>query len=322
MSTFWLAWILVLAGIVGLVWSADRFVAGSAALARNLGVPKIVIGLTVVSLGTSAPEILVSINAALSGEGELAIGNALGSNIANVGLVLAVTALVAAIPIHDHLRREEVPALLLVTALAGAFLFDGRLQRWEALVLAALLVPLLYLMARVKAGHGELEPESIPELGPWAALLWFAVGLVILIASANILVRGAESIAIHFGVSPLVVGLTVVALGTSLPELAASVTSAVKGHHDIALGNVIGSNIFNLLAVMSIPGLVGLAPMEKWVFFRDYLTMAGVTLLLCGAILLNLRRHRPLGRVFGGLLLLSYIAYYVILFRTSGPVNV
>lgn len=316
----WLAWIFIVGGIAVLVWSADRFVAGSAALAQNFGVSKIVIGLTIVSLGTSAPEILVSINAALAGNGELAIGNALGSNIANVGLVLAITALITTIPIAGHLLRQEVPVLLLVTCLAGIFLFDGKLEVWEGLLLAILIAPLLYLMNRVKAARpDELELDTIPNLGTAKAILWFIVGLAALVASANILVRGAEDIALHFGVSPLVIGLTVVAVGTSLPELAASVASALKGHHDIALGNVIGSNIFNLLAVMSIPGIVGLASMERAVFYRDYLVMAGITLLMCAAIFLS---RRGLGRLFGAVLLLSYIAYYLILFRTGGPVAV
>jgi cation:H+ antiporter len=321
MPAFWLAWILVITGIIGLVWSADRFVAGSAALAHSLGVRKIVIGLTVVSLGTSAPEILVSINAALAGNGELAIGNAIGSNIANMGLVLAATALIAAIPVRAHVLREEVPALLFVTLLAGLLLVDGELQGWEGLLLIGMVPVLLYITYRVKIRHpGELEVEEIPEMSRAAATLWFFLGLIVLIASANILVRGAEAIALHWGVSPLVVGLTVVAVGTSLPELAASVASALKGHHDIALGNVVGSNIFNLLAVMSIPGIIGISTMEPAVFHRDYLSMTAITLLLCGAIVLG--RRRPLGKVIGAVLLLSYIGYYLLLFRTSAAVPV
>ncbi|MCW8194375.1 calcium/sodium antiporter [Proteobacteria bacterium 005FR1] len=321
MPAFWLAWILVIAGILGLVWSADRFVAGSAALADSLGVRKIVIGLTVVSLGTSAPEILVSINAALADNGQLAIGNAIGSNIANMGLVLAVTALTAAIPVRAHLLREEVPALLFVTLLAGILLMDGELRQWEGVVLIAAVPLLLYITYRFKIQHpGDVEAEEIPALGRTAASLWFAIGLVVLIASANVLVRGAEAIALHLGVSPLVVGLTVVAVGTSLPELAASVASALKGHHDIALGNVIGSNIFNLLAVMAIPGVIGLDPMEPTVFYRDYLVMAAITLLLCGAIVLS--RRGSLGRPIGAILLLSYIGYYLLLFRTGAAAAV
>lgn len=321
MPAIWLAWILVIIGIIGLVWSADRFVAGSAALAHSLGVRKIVIGLTVVSLGTSAPEILVSINAALAGNGELAIGNAIGSNIANMGLVLAATALIAAIPVRAHVLREEVPALLFVTLLAGLLLVDGELQRWEGLLLIAMVPLLLYVTYRVKILHpGELETEEFPDMSRALASLWFFLGLLVLIASANMLVRGAEAIALHMGVSPLVVGLTVVAVGTSLPELAASVASALKGHHDIALGNVVGSNIFNLLAVMSIPGIVGISAMEPAVFHRDYLTMAAITLLLCGAIFVD--RRRSLGKIIGVVLLLSYIGYYLLLFRTGAAVTV
>lgn len=320
-----LAWLLVAVGIAGLVWSADRFVAGSAAIANNLGLSKMMIGLTIVSLGTSAPEILVSFNASLKGEGDLAVGNALGSNLANLGLVLAVTALVAAIPIQKGVLFQEMPVLLAITLLAGLFLYDGQLAHWEGWCLLLIIPPLLYLMVRYKGTlpvHGEAE---IPEMKTARAVFWFVVGLVLLVVSSDLLVRGAREIALYFGVAPLVVGLTVVAVGTSLPELAASVASALKGHHDIALGNVVGSNIFNLLAVMSIPGIINAISMESAVFYRDYLAMAGLTLLLCLAIAVDYWRDKPadgaasqarLGKVMGAALLLLYLAYYVVLFNS------
>ena len=330
------AWILVVVGIVGLVWSADRFVAGSAALARNLGVSKMVIGLTIVSLGTSAPEIIVSLDASIRGIGELAIGNALGSNIANVGLVLAITALIAAIPIQRHLLSQEVPALIVITAMAGIFLFDGEFQRWEGLALVLTSIPLLYLMYRVKRQHPEeLEGDAIPSMKTTIAGLWFVIGLIALVVSARLLVNGAETIAMSLGVSELVIGLTVVAIGTSLPELAASVVSALKGHHDIALGNIVGSNIFNILLVMSVPGLVGMGTLQDQVFYRDYAITAGITLILCIAIFGEFiwdkldhssglgnalqviwpRKGEPaLGRAIGVLLLLSYVGYSCLLY--------
>ncbi len=319
-----IAWLLVVVGIVGLVWSADRFVAGSAALAKNFGVSKMVIGLTVVSFGTSSPEILVSLNAALEGSPEMAIGNALGSNIANVGLVLAITALIAAIPIQRHLLTQEIPALLLITAVAGVFLYDGQLQRWEGWFLLLFTIPLIYVMLRVKRQHpDEIIEEEIPDLGTGIAILWFIIGLAILAISARALVTGAETIALNLGISKLVVGLTVVAIGTSLPELAASVMSAIKGHHDIALGNVVGSNIFNILTVMSVPGIVGMSTIGDSVFYRDYVATALITAFLCFIIWLEFfwsrRRGKPasLGRIVGFLLLAGYISYSVILFNTA-----
>ncbi len=329
MSETWLAWCAIAGGFIGLIWSADRFVAGSAALASNFGVSKLVIGLTVVSFGTSAPEIVVSISASLKEVGDLAVGNALGSNLANIGLVLGVTALVAPLPIQGHLLRQEIPFLLLVTALAGWLLYDATLSRWEGILLIASLIPVMVIMIASKNRHPSPEEEDtdIPDMGGLVACLWFALGLAALILSSEILVWGAKEIATAFGVSPLIIGLTVIAVGTSLPELAASVMSALKGHHDIALGNIIGSNIFNLLAVMAVPGLIQQPHMEAEVFNRDYLVMAAITAFLCLAITLDyyLRNldtpeveargsHGRLGRRIGSILLLGYVGYYVLLF--------
>lgn len=324
MSELWLAWLAILAGFGGLIWSADRFVGGSAAIASNLGISRLVVGLTIVSLGTSAPEIVVSISASLKGSGELAVGNALGSNLANIGLVLAITALIAPMPIQRHLLTQEIPILLLVTAAAGFILFDAQLVAIEGAFLLASLIPLLYFMVRTKQKNPAEEDDSeIPDLGTSAAALWFVVGLTALIISSEALVWGAQIVATSFGVSPLIIGLTVIAVGTSLPELAASVMSALKGHHDMALGNIIGSNIFNILAVMSVPGLINPPQMDILVFSRDFLAMGGVTLLLAAAITVDywLRNRQPgsngtarLGRRIGILLLASYISYYYLLF--------
>jgi cation:H+ antiporter len=324
MSELWLAWLAILAGFGGLIWSADRFVGGSAAIASNLGISRLVVGLTIVSLGTSAPEIVVSISASLKGSGELAVGNALGSNLANIGLVLAITALIAPMPIQRHLLTQEIPILLLVTAAAGFILFDAQLVAIEGAFLLASLIPLLYFMVRTKQKNPAEEDDSeIPDLGTSAAALWFVVGLTALIISSEALVWGAQIVATSFGVSPLIIGLTVIAVGTSLPELAASVMSALKGHHDMALGNIIGSNIFNILAVMSVPGLINPPQMDILVFNRDFLAMGGVTLLLATAITVDywLRNRQPgsngtarLGRRIGILLLASYISYYYLLF--------
>lgn len=322
-------WVIaaLLAGFVGLVWSADRFVEGSAALARRLGVPKLVIGLTIVAFGTSAPEIMVSISASLRAAGELAVGNALGSNLANMGLVLAITAMLVALPIQRHLLVRELPILLVVTALAGVTLYDGRLTRLEGALLLVGLIVTLALLTLARGPRPVPVDSDIPDYTRLAASLWFVIGLVTLVASAELLVWGARELALAAGVSPLVVGLTVVAIGTSLPELAASVGSALKGHGDMALGNIIGSNLFNLLAVMALPGLIQEPVMDARVFHRDYLAMAAMTLALALAIGVDYQlRHKAhsgpgttrghLGRLIGALLLSGYAGYYVWLFFT------
>jgi cation:H+ antiporter len=271
----------LIAGIIGLIWGADKFVAGSASFARSIGISSLVVGLTVVSVGTSAPEIIVSINAALNGSSGLAVGNALGSNLANMGLVLGITLLIAPIPIYRHLLTEESPVLLLITALAGICLYNGVLSHIEGLLLVLLSVPLLIMVVKYKKSHPESsELQTIDSYPINNALLKFAFGLALLLVSAEITVWSAQSIATLMGISELVIGLTIVAIGTSLPELAASAISAIRGHHDIALGNIIGSNLFNLLLVMGAAGAISPISLDDAVFTRDYIAMAAMTALL------------------------------------------
>ncbi|TVZ40745.1 cation:H+ antiporter [Alteromonadaceae bacterium 2753L.S.0a.02] len=317
----------ILAGFAGLIWSADRFVAGSAAIAKSFGVAPLVIGLTIVSFGTSAPEIMVSISASLKGAGDLAVGNALGSNIANMGLVLAATALVATIPVQRHLLKDELPILFLVCLVAGFFLYDSVLSRWESAALLIGLVPAIYYLVRMKQGELSAteiaEEEAIPEMSRTRAFGWFLIGLAALMLSSEVLVWGAKTAAALAGVSPLVIGLTVIALGTSLPELAASMVSALKGHHDIALGNILGSNMFNLMAVMSIPGLAKPLTMDDDVFARDYGAMMALTVLLALLIGISFWMSKKasgegaLGKTAGIFLLCGYIAYYLVLYKTA-----
>lgn len=317
----------IIAGFIGLVWSADRFVGASAAIAKLAGLSPLLIGLTIVSLGTSAPEIMVSLSASLRDNGDLAIGNAIGSNLANIGMVLGVTALIARLPVQGHLLRCELPILLLVTAAAGYTLYDGQLTLLDGLILAGLLFPVMLFIIKVKTrslspAEVSAEQEDIPDMSKRTAWLWFTIGLIALVGSAELLVYGAETTALHFGVSPLIVGLTVIAVGTSLPELAASVMSALKGHHDIAIGNIIGSNIFNLLAVMAVPGLVQTTNAGPEVFQRDYLSMAGLTLLLAVTMAgtFYLRKDKTtagIGWPLGLLLLTLYAGYYVLLFKAA-----
>lgn len=303
----------IIVGLVVLVWSADRFVLGAAATARHLGMSPLLIGMTIVSLGTSAPEIFVSATASLDGAGILAIGNALGSNITNVGLVLGITALIAPLPIQGRMLKKEIPILLLVTVIAGLVLQDFVLSFWDGIVLLVCLAITLFWLFHESndqeiSGLDEEEVEAIEHTSTAKSVMWLVIGLVALMISAKLLVWGAVEVATYFGISELIIGLTIVAIGTSLPELAASVASALKGHHDIAIGNVVGSNIFNLLAVMPIPGLVANTVIEEEVLYRDYGAMLIITLLLIAFIYIFRRKGR-VGRSAGSVLLLAYASY-------------
>ena len=321
-----IAAVAILVGFIVLIWSADLFVDGAASIAENMGLSPIIIGLTIVSIGTSAPEILVSINATLAGSGTLAIGNAIGSNIANVGLVLGVTVLLVPLMVDRSCMRKEVPTLLVVTLGTGFLLLDGTLSRLDGSLMLGALILLLVQMIRSQTSDPvlleEAETEPLPHLKPLRAWLTFAFGLLLLIASSRILVFGAVMAAKELGVSELVIGLTIVAIGTSLPELAATLASARRGHTEIALGNIIGSNLFNLLAVMSIPGILQPQALEPQVVTRDYSVMTVLTLLLAGAIYFSRYRtasregHSYVGRSVGWLFVSIYALYYYLLHQT------
>lgn len=313
----WLAVGAIILGFVGLVWSADRFVAGAASIAESAGMPPIMIGLTIVALGTSAPEILVSVDAAMSHAADMAVGNAVGSNIANIGMVLTITALLVPIPIASKVLHREVPFFLFAAVLGAYCLQDLVLSRIDGVLLLIALVVVFYRLIYRKSHqeHPEEETdlEELPHLKPRQAWLWFFIGLSILIVSADVLVWGAKEIATALGVSQLMIGLTIIAIGTSLPELAASVASALKGHHDIALGNILGSNMLNILAVLSAPALIAAPVLEKPVFTRDYAAMTFITLLLTIMIYTAIKRHgdaAKLGRKSALILLLVYSLYY------------
>ncbi len=313
----------VIAGFVALTWGADRFVVGAAATARNLGVPTLVIGLTVVGFGTSAPEILVSAVAAWQDNTTLAIGNALGSNITNIALVLGATALIAPLSVHSSVLRREFPVLMAIMLFTLALLTDGRLDRHDGLLLLFGLAVTLYWVVSLGLRARQSDPiqseyaAEIPDAMPLRlALTWLLVGLVVLLVSARILVWGAVEIATLLGVSDLVIGLTVVAIGTSLPELAASVMSALKHEHDIAIGNIIGSNMYNLLAVLGVPALISPAVLPEEVLMRDYPVMIVLTIGLFAAAY-GFRGAGRINRVEGGLLLASFCGYQVLLFHTA-----
>ena len=321
----WMELLAVAGGFVLLTWSADRFVAGASALAYNLNIAPLIIGLTIVSLGTSAPEILVSAVASLQGNSGLAIGNALGSNITNIALILGVTALIFPLNVHSSIVRRELPVLLGIMLLALLLLLDGTLGRLDGMLLLTGMVLMIIWMARVgikdKSSHDSMTEEfdtEIPtDMSMAKAGVWTLVGALCLLASSKILVWGAVSIAQAIGVSDLVIGLTIVALGTSLPELAASVMSALKNEHDIAIGNVIGSNMFNLLAVLGLPGLLNPGPVDAAVLTRDYPVMIGLTLALFAMAYGFRGRPGRLNRIEGALLLTAFVAYQTLLYFTT-----
>ncbi len=313
----------IITGLVLLVWSADRFVEGAAAVARHAGLPPLLIGMVIVGFGTSAPEMFVSAFAAVQGKPGLALGNAYGSNISNIALILGLTALISPIAVQSQLLRKELPILAAVTFLAAFQYVDGHLSRTDAWVL--LLVFAVLMTWAVSQGlrqradtlgaevQKELDAHSIPLN---RAITWLVLGLVVLIASSQILVWGAVDIAQRFGVADLIIGLTVVALGTSLPELASSVAAARKGEHDIALGNIVGSNLFNTLVVVGIAGVLHPAEVDPQILFRDCGVMGVLTLSLFA---MGYRRHGPgrINRWEGTVLLAAYAVYTGVLVATA-----
>jgi len=316
--------IAIIAGLALLVGGADRFVTGSAATARNLGVSPMLVGLTVVGIGTSAPEILVSVMASAQGTGGLAIGNAIGSNIANIALILGVTALIAPLQVQSETLRREYPMLLAVTLVALLLMADGALGRLDGVVLLAGLALVIVGMVRIGIRDRSADPlleeyaAEIPEhMPPRAAGLWLALGLTALLGGARLLVWGASNLAMAFGVSDLVIGLTVVAVGTSLPELAAAVAAALKQEHDIAIGNVIGSNIFNLLVVLAVPALLDPGPLDPEVLMRDMPVMIALTLALF-VMGYGFRGAGRISRLEGLVLLVAFLAYQAAVFLQAG----
>ncbi|MEO5329701.1 MAG: calcium/sodium antiporter [Magnetococcus sp. THC-1_WYH] len=318
-----LAFVAIVLGLALLVWSADRFVEGSSATARYLGMPPLLIGMVIVGFGTSAPELVVSALAASQGNPGIALGNAYGSNIANIALILGLTALINPITVHTQVLRKELPILTAVTALAAWQIWDGEITRFDAVVLLAVFGSLMTwtiwqeMRKKTDALENAIKQESDIRTMPIRhALFWLVAGLVLLIVSSRILVWGAVEIAHGFGVSDLIIGLTIIAVGTSLPELASSVIATRKGEHDIALGNILGSNLFNTLAVVGIAGTIHPMTVGPEVFNRDILVMAALTLSLF-VIGYGFRRPGRISRIEGAALLACYGGYTVYLISTT-----
>jgi cation:H+ antiporter len=308
--------IALIAGLMLLVWSADRFVEGSSATARHFGMPPLLIGMVIVGFGTSAPEMVVSALASIEGNAGIALGNAYGSNIANIALILGIAAIINPIMVHSTVLRKELPILTLVTILTVVLVADLDLSRLNAVILllvfAVLMAWTIYQGLKRETDTLAKEVESgAPEkaMPLKRSVFWLVVGLLLLIASSRTLVWGAVEIAQIFGVSDMIIGLTIVAVGTSLPELASSVIAARKGEHDIALGNVLGSNLFNTLAVVGIAGTIHPIAVEPETLSRDMVVMGALTvsLFLIGYGFRG--RQGRVNRIEGAALLLVYLGY-------------
>ncbi|MDH5360227.1 MAG: calcium/sodium antiporter [Gammaproteobacteria bacterium] len=314
-----LAYLAVLAGFAFLVWGADRFVIGASATARNLGIPPLIIGLTIVGFATSAPEMLVSGMAAWGGNTSMGIGNAVGSNITNIALVLGITALVKPMTVHSSVLQREFPILFLATLFMLTLMLDGELSRLDGILMMGGLILIVYWIVMVALQTRKKDPMSVEfeaeipsEMSNLKAMGLLLLGIIVLLISSRVLVWGAVEIAVSFGISDLVIGLTIIAIGTSLPELAASVMSALKGEHDIAIGNIIGSNMFNILGVMGLPAIISGYQAEAELFNRDLPVMLGLTITLF-VLAYGFRGTGRLNRYEGSVLLSCYAIYMLLL---------
>ena len=312
----------VVIGLALLAWSADRLVVSSAVTARHLGIPPLLIGMVILGFGTSAPEMVVSALAASQGNPGLALGNSYGSNITNIALILGLTALINPMTVHSKVLRKELPILTAITALAIWQIWDSAITRGEALVLLGVFAGLITwsitegMRNTTDSLSLEIEQKLNISVTPVRrARYWIVIELIILIISSRMLVWGAVEIAQGFGVSDLIIGLTIVTIGTSLPELTASIIATRKGEHDMALGNILGSNLFNTLAVVGIAGTIHPMAVEPEVLTRDIFVMAALTLSLF-IICYGFRGPGRINRVEGGFLLLSYVGYNTYLANT------
>jgi K+-dependent Na+/Ca+ exchanger related-protein len=309
---------ILIVGLIVLVWSADRLVFGAAAIAKNYGVSPLIIGMTILAMGSSAPEMMVSANAALADKTDTAVGNVLGSNIANIALIIGFTALIKPLSIGSTIIRRELPLMLGVTVLAGALLWNNHLGFFEGVGLITLFVIFILMMIKIGKDSGDSDPiladqqSDIPnDVSNLKAAIWIIIGLPLLLLSSDQVVDSAVTIAQYFGMSDLVIGLTIIAIGTSLPELAASIAGVMKGEDDLAVGNIIGSNVFNILAVMAIPGLINPSAISEYAMSRDYYIMLVLSIML---LVFALGKSRSINRIEGAVFLLCYIGYQSYLF--------
>jgi cation:H+ antiporter len=318
-----LAIVEVVVGLAVLGWSADRFIMGSAAVARHLGLPALLIGMVIIGFGTSAPEMVVTTFASIGGNPEIALGNAYGSNISNIALILGTTAIVVPIMVHKGVVRVEIPMLLGTVALALWQFRDHELSRLDALVLLIVFAAFLtwsFVHALRKRGE-QIEKDAekevkILKISQRLAVFWLLVGLILLVASSFVLVEGAKELAHQLGMSDLVIGLTVVAIGTSLPELASALAAARRREHDLIIGNIIGSCIFNSLGVVGLAGVIHPATVDPLITTRD-LPVYGLVVVFLGLAAFRFRRDRHITRIEGALFVVTFVTYVVYLLVTS-----
>lgn len=315
----WLAVIAILIGLAILVWSADVFIDGATTLAKKFQVPSFLIGVLILGIGTSAPEMVVSVLAAIEGSPELALGNAYGSNIINIALVLGATVLISPIIIRKAIVKRDLPILLVITAIAAWQLRDGALSLADGFILLVLLIVVLgmQIVLSLREGYHEHEGEVVAEgiesdqieQSVARGLGALFIGMVMLVISSRAIVWGAVELATFWGLSELIIGLTIVAVGTSLPELVSSLSAARKGEHDMALGNIIGSNIFNTLGVVGLAALIAPIAVNPVILSRDVLAMGLITLLLVALCVFAFMTKRPFGRAAGSTLVLFFVGY-------------
>lgn len=304
--------VFVVVGLIVLLWSADKFIDGAAGTATHFGMSPLMVGMLIIGFGTSAPEMIVSAFAAMGGNSGIALGNAYGSNIANIGLVLGVTALLYPLAVGSRIVRREIPMLVLVLLVCFGFLYDGTLSRVESIIMLLAIAVIVVFNTFYSNDNDSLAEElqnqsqTVNELPK--SLMWLMIGLALLLISSNYLVKGAVGIAEYFGVSDLVIGLTVIAIGTSLPELASSIAAAKKGESDMVLGNIIGSCLFNVLAVVGISGSINAMLVEPIFLQRDFSTGFILTIMLW-VFAFGIRGRAMVSKKEGGILLLGYTVY-------------
>lgn len=310
-----LASLAILVGLPVLLWSAGKFVGGAASVANHFGVSPLLIGMLIIGFGTSAPEIIVSIFAAIQGNSGIALGNAYGSNIANILLILGLTAIISPIAVKSEIIKKELPVLLGITFFAAWQVWDLNVSKDDAFSLLGLFVLLLSwsIYHGMKGDKDALADEYDEEINSNGGtvkthVMWLIAGLLLLVASSRMLVWGAVEVATFFGVSDTIIGLTVIAIGTSLPELASSLMAVKKGEHDLAIGNVIGSNMFNTLSVVGIAGTIQPMTVGSEFLYRDVMVMFASTIALF-IFCIGIKRQGRLNRLEGGAFVLAYAAY-------------
>lgn len=314
-----LATALLIIGLLLVVYGADRLVFAASIICRTLGVPPLIIGMTVVSIGTSLPEIIVSLAASLHGQLDLAVGTALGSNITNILLILGLAALIRPFTVHSDVLRRELPLMLLIAVVAGSVLYDGQLKRSDGIFLLLLAVLWLLFIVKIarlaeRQGNDSLTREQLAELpregGLPVAFLWLGIALIIMPVATRMVVDNATVLANYFAISEMTIGLTVIAIGTSLPDLATAIAGVRKGENDIAVGNIIGANIFNIVIVLALPAVITPGEILPLAWVRDYSVMLVVSIIFA---LLCWRRPQQIGRSVGVLLTGGFVLWLAML---------